>query len=70
MNPFEQRPMSINDGIVAWAKLYPKPYDKQAVDPYTKIRIILMNGIEDYEAKKIEEAELELEKSTEGNVDH
>jgi UDP-3-O-acyl-N-acetylglucosamine deacetylase len=29
-----------------WKTMYPKPYSKQDVDPYTKVRIILMNGIE------------------------
>ena len=26
--------------------MYPKPYDKNTVDPYTRLRVILMNGIE------------------------
>lgn len=46
MNPFEQKPRKIEDGILDWAKLYPTPYNKNTVDPYTKLRIILMNGIE------------------------
>lgn len=46
MNPFEQKPMNIEDGFMDWATMYPQPYDKRTVDPYTKIRIILMNGIE------------------------
>lgn len=46
MNPFEQKPAKVDDGIMDWATVYPKPYDKQTVDPYTKVRIILMNGIE------------------------
>jgi len=46
MNPFDQKPMNIEDGLMDWASVYPKPYSKQTVDPYTKIRIILMNGIE------------------------
>ena len=45
-NPFEQKPMSLNDTIMDWKTIYPKAYAKQDVDPYTKIRIILMNGIE------------------------
>ena len=45
-NPFEQKPMPINDGIMDWKTMYPKPYSKKDVDPYTKVRIILMNGIE------------------------
>lgn len=46
MNPFEQNPTKIEDGIMDWATVYPTPYNKQIVDPYTKLRIILMNGIE------------------------
>ncbi len=45
-NPFEQKPMPVSDNIMDWKTMYPKPYAKQDVDPYTKIRIILMNGIE------------------------
>lgn len=32
-----------------WSNIYPKPYNKNEVDPYTKTRVILMNGTE-YEA--------------------
>jgi hypothetical protein len=46
MNPFKQKPMKVEDGIRDWASVYPKPYCKQTVDPYTRIRVILMNGIE------------------------
>ncbi len=46
MNPFELKPKAVEDGIMDWATLYPKPYCKMTVDPYTKVRIILMNGIE------------------------
>jgi hypothetical protein len=46
LNPFELRPMRVEDGILDWNSVYPKPYDKRTVDPYTKVRIILMNGIE------------------------
>jgi hypothetical protein len=46
LNPFEQRPAQVEDGIRDWAGVYPGPYDKNAVDPYTRLRIILMNGIE------------------------
>jgi rubrerythrin len=46
MNPFDQKPIKMVDGIMDWATMYPKPYCKQTVDPYTKVRIILMNGIE------------------------
>lgn len=46
MNPFDQNPILLNDNIMDWATIYPTPYNKQTVDPYTKVRIILMNGIE------------------------
>jgi len=46
MNPFEQTPMKVEDGIMDWNTMYPKPYDKNTVDPYTRLRVILMNGIE------------------------
>jgi len=46
MNPFELKPIKVEDGIMDWKTVYPKPYDKMTVDPYTKVRIILMNGIE------------------------
>lgn len=46
MNPFEEKPMNIDDCIDDWCSLYPIPYNKYEVDPYTKTRIILMNGTE------------------------
>lgn len=45
-NPFDQKPMLLGDTIMDWEKMYPKPYSKMNVDPYTKTRVILMNGIE------------------------
>ena len=44
MNPFLQKPMAITDALGNWIQLYPKSYNKHEVDPYTKTRIILMNG--------------------------
>src|SRR3712207_9418411 len=46
MNPFEEKPLSVESTIQDWDKLYPKQYNKHEVDPYTKTRIILMNGTE------------------------
>ncbi len=46
MNPFSERPISIIDSFQNWKQLYPRPYNKYEVDPYTKTRIILMNGTE------------------------
>ncbi len=46
INPFEQKPEKLDKTILDWKKLQSKPYDKNAVDPYTKCRIVLMNGTE------------------------
>ena len=46
MNPFEQTPLSIDAALQNWQMLYPRPYNKYETDPYTKTRIILMNGTE------------------------
>ncbi|SHJ41227.1 hypothetical protein SAMN02745248_00029 [Hathewaya proteolytica DSM 3090] len=49
MNPFEEKPINVDAAFKNWSSIYPKPYNKNEVDPYTKTRIILMNGTE-YEA--------------------
>ncbi|WP_167958454.1 hypothetical protein [Anaerosporobacter faecicola] len=46
MNPFEEKGVKIADTFKDWSRIQPKPYCKQEVDPYTKTRIILMNGTE------------------------
>ena len=46
MNPFKEKPCSIEKSLQNWQQLYPKSYNKREVDPYTKTRIILMNGTE------------------------
>ena len=46
MNPFEEKCAPIEDMFQDWSRLYPKSYDPFTVDPYTKCRIILMNGTE------------------------
>ncbi|MBQ8374483.1 MAG: hypothetical protein IJX98_02775 [Clostridia bacterium] len=49
MNPFHETPMSLHASLQNFSQMYPCPYNKMEVDPYTKTRIILMNGTE-YEA--------------------
>lgn len=49
MNPFEEKAVSIESAFKNWSEINRKPYNKNEVDPYTKTRIILMNGTE-YEA--------------------
>lgn len=46
MNPFNEKPKSIEKSFKNWKQLYPKSYNKREIDPYTKTRIILMNGTE------------------------
>lgn len=46
MNPFKEKPMPVEKGLQSWKDLTPKAYDAKEVDPYTKTRIILMNGTE------------------------
>lgn len=46
MNPFLQKPSPIVSGLRSFSQMYPKSYNKNEVDPYTKTRIILMNGTE------------------------
>ena len=44
-NPFEEKGQKV-DSFYNWCDMNPAPYDKFTVDPYTKTRIILMNGTE------------------------
>lgn len=46
MNPFNEKAEPIIKQYENWQNLYPRPYDKREVDPYTKTRIILVNGAE------------------------
>lgn len=46
MNPFNEKAVKIEKCISDWKKLYPTAYDKNAVDAYTKVRTILLNGTE------------------------
>ena len=46
MNPFNEKARPIEKTLQNWQQVYPKPYNKREVDPYTKTRVILMNGTE------------------------
>ncbi len=46
LNPYTEKGISLEDQVHSWASLDVEPYDKNAVDPYTRCRVILMNGIE------------------------
>jgi hypothetical protein len=45
-NPLEQKGIPVEDQFRNWRELNVDPYDKHAVHPYTRTRVILMNGIE------------------------
>lgn len=46
MNPLENSGIPVEDQFRNWSELNVEPFDKLAVDPYTRTRVILMNGIE------------------------
>ena len=46
MNPFKEKVRNLEDCIVDWKTLAGKPYNKNTVDPYTRLRVILMSGTE------------------------
>ena len=46
MNPLEHKGMPVADQLRNWSQLNPEPYNKLEVDPYTRCRIIAMNGVE------------------------
>ena len=48
-NPFNEKAPKVKDTFDDWKTMYPKSYDSDTVSPFTKLRIILMNGTE-YEA--------------------
>lgn len=45
-NPLEERGIPLEKQVRSWRELAALPYDKHEVDPYTRCRIITMNGIE------------------------
>ena len=46
MNPFKIDYKPLDEHIMDMKKMYPKAYDKAKTSPYTKTRIILLNGTE------------------------
>ncbi|MBR6529928.1 MAG: hypothetical protein IKT43_00730 [Clostridia bacterium] len=46
MNPFETRALPAEKTLMTFGELRPTPYPKREVDPYTRCRVILMNGTE------------------------
>lgn len=46
VNPFNETYRKIEKSYESWQKLNMKPYDPENTSPFTKVRIILMNGTE------------------------
>lgn len=46
MNPIKEKTKSLNNCFLPLRKMYPKSYNKEKTSPYTKTRVILMNGTE------------------------
>jgi len=46
MNPFELEVKPVEENFMDMKKMYPKAYNKTKTSPYTKTRIILLNGTE------------------------
>ncbi|MFQ6749386.1 MAG: hypothetical protein ACLRFR_00910 [Clostridia bacterium] len=46
MNPIKKETKELTQYFFDFSKLYPKAYNKAETDPYTKTRVILMNGTE------------------------
>ena len=46
MDPLTVKTRPVKDYFMNWDELASRPYDKKRVDPYTKVRMILMNGTE------------------------
>jgi len=45
-NPLEERGIALEDQFRSWNELNTEPYDKYGAEPYTRTRVILMNGVE------------------------
>lgn len=45
-NPLSEKGIPIDKQLRNWSELNVLPYDKNQVDPYTRARVIVMNGIE------------------------
>jgi hypothetical protein len=45
-NPFNEKPIPVDKWFMDWDTMYPCSYNKDTTNPYTKCRIVLMNGTE------------------------
>ncbi len=45
-NPLKERGVPLERQLRNWSELNSQPYDKDSIDPYSRCRVIVMNGIE------------------------
>ena len=45
-NPLIEKGIPLDRQLRNWSELNVQPYDKESVEPYTRTRVIAMNGIE------------------------
>lgn len=45
-NPLQEKGIPLDKQLRNWSELNSKPYDKYQTDPYTKCRVVVMNGTE------------------------
>ena len=45
-NPLEQKGIPLDKQIRSWSELNVEPYDKRTIHPYSRSRVIVLNGIE------------------------
>lgn len=45
-NPLQEKGIPLEKQLRSWSELNVRPYDKYQTDPYTKCRVVTMNGIE------------------------
>ncbi|WP_396230823.1 hypothetical protein, partial [Frankia sp. EI5c] len=45
-DPLTEKGIPLDDQVRNWSELNVEPYDKSLVDPYTRCRVIAMNGLE------------------------
>jgi hypothetical protein len=46
MNPLQEPGIAVEEQLRPWSELNVAPFDKESVHPYTRTRVILMNGVE------------------------
>ena len=46
LNPWSEKGIPLDRQYRSWNEITPDPYDKHTIDAYSRVRIILMNGVE------------------------